>query len=1009
MKNLQVKPLALAVALGLSPSAFVYAQSERSEVDESQIEEVIVQGVKSADLNARQAERVKDAFSSIVSQDDAGNFADQNVAESLQRLPGITLQKTEGEGRYVNVRGLGADFVSVTMNGSELASGGGDGRAFALDAIPADMLGSVEVYKSLTPDLDLNSIGGSVNVKTVSAFDKKRDTLKLKAQVNNQAFKDQLSPKLSISGTNLLFDERVGVGYSLSSEQRNSVNYEVRHHSTEAPRYITVDDTTALVPFRFENRQEEGERTRNAASLDVGFRPNDNSEYFVRLSHTSYQDLDVALREYYRFGQAKEEEYVFLDTEQRLVGAVGTDLQHQFFIQDGVARTTAFAVGGENHLSDDWHIDYEFATSKGEWDKPGASRAQFRVREVPMVGAWGSNYQLGQVVTGEVMEIISGKENLPRSASYIPDSRQQSKMEYDNIFIEDSFRTDDLSSIKFNVKKDFGEGALNYIKFGALAKARERNRDKDRWSVVPSDKASFGCLVADDPDRCFDLATSTLGDFETFTPAHPDIKHDFITYDATRALLDQTRTVATEFDKSRNDQDSVKDDYVISEDVQNAYLMAEFATTQNSTLIVGAKYESTQYESTGNVSIRFDATEDSTDEDSGDVAVPLNPVKNSYSDFLPSIHWRYEPREDVLVRAALWTSFTRPNFSDSRAQVAFVGRAVLCDLNNPEVCADRPSSFNYAGAVSPEGIAYTPEEVAALNAQADGWMDDEEIKANTFVGSPNTVRIGNPALKAQTATNFDTSITWYASEDLYLQAALFAKQIDGFIVDVRGQAKNLSQIGYDIPTDVVTSTTALNLSENTSFSDVNQAINGDVANVYGLELTYSQYFDSGLFVQSNLTVITSDASLDDSIRVENTALPYQADETMNLTVGWENDDFSVRLISNYRSAVLEQVGACGTQDIASDLARADAEGSDRVIPYECRKWADVYEDNTFGLDFKATWQATDRLSVYFDALNLTEDTSVRYFSGNRDSGGKMMYSSESFGSSFQLGVNVKIM
>lgn len=364
----------------------------------------------------------------------------------------------------------------------------------------------------------------------------------------------------------------------------------------------------------------------------------------------------------------------------------------------------------------------------------------------------------------------------------------------------------------------------------------------------------------------------------------------------------------------------------------------------------------------------------------------------------------------MLVRAALWTSFTRPNFSDSRAQVAFVDRAVVCDKNYHDVCANRTSDFNYGAAKDENGNSiFTQEEAESLNAIADTWTEDSHIKENTFVGTPNTVRIGNPSLKAQTATNFDTSITWYASDDLYLQAALFAKQIDGFIVDVRGQTKSLSQIGYSVPTDVVTANTALNLYDDTPFDDVNQAINGDVAKVYGMELTYSQYFESGLFVQSNATFISSDAKIDSSVRQDNIALPYQADQTLNLTVGWENDDFSARVITNYRSAVLEQIGACGTADIASDLARAEADMSDRVIPYECRKWADVYEDNTFGVDFKATWQATDMIDMYFDALNLTGDTSVRYFTGNEDSGGKMMYSSEDFGPSFQLGVNIKIM
>src|SRR5690554_7031764 len=142
--------LPVCIAMIASGSITTHAQEAS---DSSLEEEIVVTGVRNAELNARQSERNKNIFSSVIAQDDAGNFADQNVAESLQRLPSITLQKTEGEGRYVAVRGLGPGFVTVSMNGAELASaggdvGGGDSRAFALDALPADLLGSIEVFKS---------------------------------------------------------------------------------------------------------------------------------------------------------------------------------------------------------------------------------------------------------------------------------------------------------------------------------------------------------------------------------------------------------------------------------------------------------------------------------------------------------------------------------------------------------------------------------------------------------------------------------------------------------------------------------------------------------------------------------------------------------------------------------------------------------------------------------------------------------------------------------------------
>ncbi|HEY7884903.1 MAG TPA: TonB-dependent receptor, partial [Cellvibrionaceae bacterium] len=110
---------------------------------------------------------------------------------------------------------------------------------------------------------------------------------------------------------------------------------------------------------------------------------------------------------------------------------------------------------------------------------------------------------------------------------------------------------------------------------------------------------------------------------------------------------------------------------------------------------------------------------------------------------------------------------------------------------------------------------------------------------------------------------------------------------------------------------------------------------------------------------------------------------------------------SLRLISNYRSKVLERIGACSQAD----------KDADSVIGYpeNCSDWADVYDDDTFGLDFKATYQMNDMIQFYFDAINLTEDKSFKYFVGNEYSRGNILFQSEDYGTSYQLGVNIKFM
>ena len=110
----------------------------------------------------------------IIASDQIGDFPDPNAAEATQRIPGVTLQRDQGEGRYVIVRGTEARFNSTTINGERIPSPEGDTRFVALDVIPADLLEAIEVSKALTPDMDGDAIGGAVDLVTKRAPEQQR-------------------------------------------------------------------------------------------------------------------------------------------------------------------------------------------------------------------------------------------------------------------------------------------------------------------------------------------------------------------------------------------------------------------------------------------------------------------------------------------------------------------------------------------------------------------------------------------------------------------------------------------------------------------------------------------------------------------------------------------------------------------------------------------------------------------------------------------------------------------
>lgn len=986
------KLLPLALAIAGTPSFAQQDDGGAGDLDRL-MDEIVVHGVRNAELNAREAERNKDNFSSIITTDDAGNFADQNVAESLQRLPGITLQRSEGEGRFINLRGLGPGFTSVHMNGSEVANGSGgasddEGRGFSLDSLSPDVLQSIEVNKTLTPDMDLNSIGGSVNVRTVSALERGQNKLKMKAQGIYQDLGGDTSPKLTLQGTNMLADDTIGVAYSLSWENRKTQGYETFTHNSSLPRLITVDGQSMIIPWELQNRQEDAERERIGANIDFEYRPSEFASYFARYSRTEYTDDDVAFREYYRFAQADDDEVVYLDPGNNIFGLGGGDLQHQVFIQEGTSTTEVYSVGGENLFGDGWTLDYELARSKSNLDSPDGRRVQFRNRDITMLGRSGPEFVNGQIVAPGQLAELAGLDVVPGTGGFGPSGYQlgevtQPFMLYDNIFIEDSFREDTIDQFSLDLRKDFDGARLNYLQVGTKLKKRERDRDKDRASLVPGDKAILGC--AGDLD-CVAAAGSVLGDFATGVPDHPAFDHALITVGATEQLLAASRAIADNYDPENAEVESTRRDYDISEDAEAAYLMGEFQLSDSSTLIAGVRYESTDFNATGNLSIRNDREESADQLESFDIAIPLADTQNSYDGFFPSLHYRNELTDALLLRASLWTSFARPDFDEARPRFEVTDRVIFCN-NDPAAnlgmdnCSDRPADLQ--GDLS------------------DDVYTDEYKAANLEMAPQNSVTIGNPRLEPMTSNNVDLSLSWYASDNLFLQGALFYKDIDDFIVRASGVDMAIDDLPFAVPVDQVD---RFVIPGDLLLTNVDTFLNGDSAEVFGAELSYSHYFTeqhgwlNHFLIQSNVTWLDSEADVGATVRAGKVQLPEQADWTVNATVGWENDIVSLRLIANYRSEILKRIGACTAADIAADAQTG--------LPANCTDWADLYQDESTIVDFRASYLATDNTKLFFDATNITGETAYRYFDGNAFTGGNMLFRAEDYGSTYQLGLTV---
>lgn len=137
-----------------------------------QLGSFVVEGNREGQARALQQKRNSDYLVDIVSADSAGKLPDGNAAEAVRRLPGVFAEIDQNEGRYIVVRGIDSSLNNITVNGVTVGSPESGTRGAAMDSVPADLISRIEVIKAVTPDMDHQAIGASVNIVTPSAFNR---------------------------------------------------------------------------------------------------------------------------------------------------------------------------------------------------------------------------------------------------------------------------------------------------------------------------------------------------------------------------------------------------------------------------------------------------------------------------------------------------------------------------------------------------------------------------------------------------------------------------------------------------------------------------------------------------------------------------------------------------------------------------------------------------------------------------------------------------------------------
>lgn len=302
MKQFATKPLVLAIALA-TPA---WAQQTGQEPGTKITEEVIVTGSYRESLaNALEAKRGATGSVDAIMAEDIADFPDHNVAESLQRIPGVAISRAAGEGRQISVRGLGPDYTRVRINGMEAiaTSGGTDaigganrGRGFDFNTFSSDLFSSLIVRKTASADVEEGSLGATVDLKAAQPFDFNELTLVANAQAGYNDLSEEVDPKISFLASNV-FNDVLGALVSLSYSERGIIDNgasTVRWDNTNDFTTCTAENcnleevNAAFRPRlpRYDSYTHEMERLGLSGSLQ--FQPSDETEISLDVLYSKH-------------------------------------------------------------------------------------------------------------------------------------------------------------------------------------------------------------------------------------------------------------------------------------------------------------------------------------------------------------------------------------------------------------------------------------------------------------------------------------------------------------------------------------------------------------------------------------------------------------------------------------------------------------------------------------------------------------------------------------------------
>ena len=955
-------PLAAAVSLALAGgTAYGEEAAGAAAAQSGTIEEVVVVGIRQSLRRSMDVKRTRDGVVDAITAEDIGDFPDSNLAESLQRITGVSIDRERGEGARVTVRGFGPDFNLVLLNGRQMPTTSGLGRSFDFGDLASEGIAAVEVYKSGQANVPTGGIGSTINIRTTRPLESPGMKFTAAASGLHDTSTEEgsdITPEVSALFSNTFAEDTVGIALSAVRQERNN-----GANTASVGGWRTFDGEVnncwcgvgrsewgGIPPEGDPNQQNrpgpgdlysvpqsigyelaEYDRVRTNGQLTLQWQP---AETLVATLDYTYSELELErtysnLSAWFNFGG---QETVWTDGPQASPLVYAENSFNSDYSM-GAGQDAWKTRNGSTGLNLMWDVtevftlefDYHDSTAKRRPDSPFGDSALLST------AAFSRNKTTGYF--GEDLPVLELALGDPLS----PDDMIVTGSVFTNNYSKMGIEQGELGGTF-----TFDAGFVESIDFGVqLTEVNNRSAgsvvQRDAWGGVTQPGAIADLLTPASAEDAFDEVPGggdarRQVDFYTFDMAEVIARTESLMASGeavTFALADMGDCGTGLCTSSR-----FTSDRRTTEESVAAYAQVNLGAELGSVFVdlrLGLRYEQTDITSEAlspaYTMINWVAGNELT---AVQGAPDFTELEGDYDMWLPNADLKIEFTDSLVGRFSFSETMTRPNYGDIQGGQT-INSLLRIDggtgnRGNPNLLPFESTNFDaslelYYGIDSYVAVGYFHKDVK-------NFIGTSSVVEETF-GLPHPA-LGPLADEARAATGSTDAGTLYS---WILENRAGAPGVDAANGIISGVA------GRD-PASPFNLTVPVNIEE---------------ATMKGWEFVIQHTFgDTGFGAILNATLVDADVGYDNFSLAQQFVLTGLSDSA-NIIAFYDKHDFSVRVAWNWRDDFLSGTGQ----------ANVGAGPPTYVAAYQ-------------QLDVSASYWFTDSFQVYVDVLNLTDETTHVY-------------------------------